>query len=123
VPLEALARETFLVREPGSGTRAAMERFFAEHAVEIRIGMEMASNETIKQAVAAGMGLSFISRHTVGLELAAGALALVHAPGLPVMRSWNVVHLRGKRLSPAAAAFKEFVLDEGRAFLRHWPHR
>jgi DNA-binding transcriptional LysR family regulator len=122
-PLQALARETFLVREPGSGTRAAMERFFAEHGLELRIGMEMASNETIKQAVMAGMGLGFISRHTVGLELAADALALVHAPGLPVMRSWNVVHLREKRLSPAAAAFKAFVLDEGRAFLRHWPHR
>jgi DNA-binding transcriptional LysR family regulator len=122
-PLQALAHETFLVREPGSGTRAAMERFFAEHGLELRIRMEMASNETIKQAVMAGMGLGFISRHTVGLELAADALALVHAPGLPVMRTWNVVHLREKRLSPAAAAFKAFVLDEGRAFLRHWPQR
>jgi LysR family transcriptional regulator, low CO2-responsive transcriptional regulator len=120
VPLEALARETFLVRERGSGTRGAMERFFAAHGVDIRIGMEMDSNETIKQAVMAGMGLSFISRHTIGLELAAEALAVVHAQGLPVTRSWNVVHLRSKRLSPAATAFEEFVLDEGKTFLRQW---
>jgi DNA-binding transcriptional LysR family regulator len=123
VPLSAFAGETFLVREPGSGTRAAMERFFAEHGVEIRIGMEMESNETIKQAVMAGMGLSFISRHTIGLELAAGAVALVHAPGLPVMRTWHVVRLAAKRPSPAAQAFEVFVVDEGKAFLRNWPHR
>jgi DNA-binding transcriptional LysR family regulator len=120
VALAALARETFLVREPGSGTRAAMERFFAEHGLEVRVGMEMASNETIKQAVMAGMGLSFISRHTVGLELSTGDLALVHAPGLPVVRTWHVVHLAAKRLSPAADAFKAFLLDEGKTFLRSW---
>jgi DNA-binding transcriptional LysR family regulator len=121
VPLATLARETFLVRERGSGTRAAMERFFAAAGVEPRVGMELDSNETIKQAVMAGMGLSFISRHTIGLELAAGALALVHAPGLPVIRTWHVVHLAAKRLSPAAEAFKAFVLEEGKAFLKRWP--
>jgi DNA-binding transcriptional LysR family regulator len=121
--LSTLASEVFLVREPGSGTRAAMERFFAEHGIEPRIGMVMESNETIKQAVMAGMGLSFISRHTVGLELRAGELAVVHAPGLPVMRAWNVVHLAEKRLPPPAQAFESFVLEEGKAFLRNWPHR
>ncbi len=121
VPLSALSGEIFLVREPGSGTRAAMERFFATHRVEVRVGMTLDSNETIKQAVMAGMGLSFISRHTVGLELSVGELALVHAPGLPVMRAWNVVHLAAKRLSPAAEAFEAFVRDEGKAFLRSWP--
>jgi DNA-binding transcriptional LysR family regulator len=121
VPLAGLAEEPFLVREPGSGTRAAMERFFAEHGIEVRAAMVMESNETIKQAVMAGMGLSFISRHTVGLELRVGELAVVHAPGLPVTRAWNVVRLAAKRLSPAAEAFESFVLDEGKAFLRNWP--
>jgi DNA-binding transcriptional LysR family regulator len=121
VPLSALAGETFLVREPGSGTRAAMERFFAAQGVEVRIGMTLDSNETIKQAVMAGMGLSFLSRHTVGLELKVGVLGLVHAPGLPVMRAWNVVRLAAKRLPPASRAFEEFVLEEGKAFLRQWP--
>ncbi|HET7753363.1 MAG TPA: LysR substrate-binding domain-containing protein [Anaeromyxobacteraceae bacterium] len=121
VPLAALADETFLVRERGSGTRAAMEGFFAQHGIAARIGMEMSSNETIKQAVIAGLGLSFISEHTIGLELAARQLALVRAEGLPVMRHWNVVHRAEKRLSPAADAFKRFVLEQGGPFLARWP--
>ena len=117
IPVAALADETLLVREPGSGTRTAMESYFGEHGVEISDGMELASNETIKQAVMAGMGISFISRHTVGLELRTGRLALLRVQGLPVMRQWYVVHLASKRLSPAAAAFKAFVLAHGRAIL------
>jgi LysR family transcriptional regulator, low CO2-responsive transcriptional regulator len=121
VPVKALAAESFLVREPGSGTRAAMERFFAEHRVRPASTTEISSNETIKQAVMAGMGLGFISQHAIGLELAAGQLALLHVEGLPVVRDWNVVHRTEKRLSPAALAFKRFVLKEGRAFLAAWP--
>ena len=79
VEVEALAAETFLVREVGSGTRTAMERFFQERGVPLRVGMEMPSNETIKQAVMAGLGLSFISLHSIALELSSRALAVVHA--------------------------------------------
>jgi DNA-binding transcriptional LysR family regulator len=121
VPLSALAAETFLVREPGSGTRAAMERFFAQRGITVRVGAEMSSNETIKQAVMAGMGLSFISEHTIALEVAARRLAVVRVEGLPVMRRWHVVRRRDKRLSPAAEAFEGFVLGEGAAFLARWP--
>jgi DNA-binding transcriptional LysR family regulator len=117
VDADALAAEVFLVRELGSGTRTAMERFFQERGVPLRVAMEMPSNETIKQAVMAGLGLSFISMHTIALELAAGALAVVHAPGLPVVRQWYVLHRAEKRLSPAADAFRAFVLANGRAFL------
>ncbi len=117
----ALGQETFLVRERGSGTRAAMEQFFADGGIAPRIGMEMSSNETIKQAVLAGLGLAFISEHTIGLELATGQLALVRAEGLPVMRAWHVVSRREKRLSPAAEAFRRFVLEQGGAFLARWP--
>jgi DNA-binding transcriptional LysR family regulator len=120
VAIEALAGETFLVRELGSGTRTSMERFFQERGVALRVGMEMPSNETIKQAVMAGLGLSFISLHTIALELAARALATIRAPGLPVMRQWYVLHRREKRLAPAAEAFKAFVLEHGRAFLDRW---
>jgi DNA-binding transcriptional LysR family regulator len=120
VEVEALAAETFLVREVGSGTRTAMERFFQERGVPLRVGMEMPSNETIKQAVMAGLGLSFISLHTIALELASHALAIVHAPGLPVVRQWYVLHRSEKRLSPAADAFKGFVLQHGRGFLERW---
>jgi DNA-binding transcriptional LysR family regulator len=121
IPVKALAAESFLVREPGSGTRAAMERFFAAHNVRPAATTEISSNETIKQAVMAGMGLGFISQHAIGLELAASQLALLHVEGLPVVRDWNVVHRSEKRLSPAALAFKRFVLKEGRAFLAAWP--
>src|SRR5512138_269278 len=120
VEVEALASETFLVREVGSGTRTAMERFFQERGVALRVGMEMPSNETIKQAVMAGLGLSFISLHTIALELASRALGVVHAPGLPVIRQWYVLHRSEKRLSPAADAFKGFVLQHGRGFLDRW---
>jgi len=121
VPVAALREESFLVREPGSGTRAAMERFFAAHLIRPASTTEISSNETIKQAVMAGMGLGFISQHAVGLELAAGQLALLNVDGLPVMRAWNIVHRADKRLSPAAAAFKDFVLKEGSAFLKETP--
>ncbi|HET8538506.1 MAG TPA: LysR substrate-binding domain-containing protein [Anaeromyxobacter sp.] len=120
VEVEALAAETFLVREVGSGTRTAMERFFQERGVKLRVGMEMPSNETIKQAVMAGLGLSFISLHTIALELAARALGVVHAPGLPVVRQWYVLHRADKLLSPAAEAFRGFVLQHGRSFLERW---
>jgi LysR family transcriptional regulator, low CO2-responsive transcriptional regulator len=118
IPLASLVGETFIVRESGSGTRSAMEHFFAEQNVDVRVDMEMASNETIKQAVMAGMGLSFISRHTVGLELESKRLVVLDVKGLPVMRQWNVVHLRAKRLSLMADAFKSFVVSHGRRILR-----
>jgi DNA-binding transcriptional LysR family regulator len=117
VPLAALAQEPLIVREHGSGTRAAMEGLFAEHRFEPRISMEMSSNETIKQAVMAGMGLSFLSLHTVGLELKNGLLAVLDVGGTPLMRMWNVVHLGSKVLSPAAEAFRYFVIEHGEAFL------
>jgi DNA-binding transcriptional LysR family regulator len=121
VPLAALAGETFLVREPGSGTRAAMERLFAEHRFRPAAATEISSNETIKQAVMAGMGVAFMSQHAIGLELAAAHIAVLRVEGLPVVRAWNVVHRKEKRLSPAAEAFKSFVVAEGSAFLAHLP--
>jgi DNA-binding transcriptional LysR family regulator len=116
--VSALAPYAFIVREHGSGTRSAMEAYFAEHRFEPRIAMEMSSNETIKQAVIAGMGLSFLSLHTVGLELRNGLLMRLDIEGTPVMRTWNVVHLGSKLLSPAAEAFRYFVIEQGLAFLR-----
>jgi DNA-binding transcriptional LysR family regulator len=118
IDVEAICDETFIVREPGSGTRLAMQQFFGDRQLTCKVGMEMASNETIKQAVMAGMGLSFISRHTIDMEVQMGRLAILDVHGTPVMRQWHVAHLSKKRLSPTAAAFKEFVLAHGREFLR-----
>jgi LysR family transcriptional regulator for metE and metH len=116
-----LANETFLVREPGSGTRNLMERFFAEAKVAPRIGMEMASNETIKQAVMAGLGIAFLSAHTVAAELADRRLALLDIAGLPVVRQWFIVRLARRRLLPAAQALRQFLIDEGEKFLPPMP--
>jgi DNA-binding transcriptional LysR family regulator len=118
IPVELVARENFIVREPGSGTRLAMQQFFEEHQLACNVGMEMASNETIKQAVMAGMGLSFISRHTIDLEIQTQRLVVLDVLGMPVVREWNVAHLAKKRLSPTAVAFKEFVMLRGRELLR-----
>jgi DNA-binding transcriptional LysR family regulator len=108
-----LSGEPFLIRELGSGTRVAMERFFTEHGVQPGEMTEMTSNETIKQAVMAGMGMSFISGHTIGLELAAGRLVILPVTGTPVMRRWYVVRRAEKQMLPMAAAFLEFVRQEG----------
>ena len=117
VPVSALAPFPFIVREQGSGTRNAMESFFAQHRFEPRITMEMGSNETIKQAVMAGMGVSFLSLHTVGLELRTGLMQILDVEGTPVMRSWHVVHLQSKVLSPAAEAFRYFLIERGETLL------
>jgi DNA-binding transcriptional LysR family regulator len=117
LPVAALEGCAFIAREHGSGTRTALEGFFAEHRFEPRISMEMSSNETIKQAVIAGMGVSFLSLHTVGLELRSGLLKVLDIAGTPLMRTWNVVHLGGKVLSPAAEAFRYYVIEHGEAFL------
>ena len=111
IPLARLAKETFLIREPGSGTRGLLERLFAEHRLPLNVSMEMASNETIKQAVQAGMGISLLSLHTIGLELKTRRLAVLDIRGLPLVRDWYVVHLAAKRLSPVAQAFRGFLLS------------
>ena len=124
VPASALAREGFIVRERGSGTRAALEEYMDEHRLAPQVVMEMASNEAIKQAVMAGMGVSLLSLHTIGLELEHGLIATPEVEGLPVMRRWHVVHNLAKTLSPAAEAFRYFILERGEAWLaEHFPDR
>ncbi len=111
ISLERLAEEIFMMREPGSGTRQAMERFFSEHGLQIRQGMEMTRAEAIKQAVRAGMGLSIVSTHTIELEVETRRLVVLDVEGFPVIRRWYLVYRKGKRLSPVAEAFRRFVID------------
>ncbi len=110
--LKGLQKETFVVRESGSGTRIAMQRFFAEHDVQLTTGMEMTSNEAIKQAVEAGLGLGIVSIHTLALELEARWLVVLDVHEFPILRHWYIVQRRGKRLSPVAQAFKDFVIND-----------
>ena len=118
IPLRRLADECFVMREKGSGTRAAMERFFADQGMEIQINMEMTRGEATKQAVRAGMGLGVVSMHTIELELETGRLVALDVEGFPIEKQWYIVHRVGKRLSPAAFAFHDFVLDEAHGLAR-----
>ncbi len=117
IPLARLQEETFLVREPGSGTRIAMERFFNERGMKLKTGMEVGSNEAIKQSVQAGLGLGLLSRDTVEQELSLKRLVILDVAEFPIMRHWYVVHRKGKRLSAVAEAFKQFTLMEAEKLL------
>lgn len=113
IPISALMHEPFVVREKGSDTWNSMEEGFAGRLPDINVAMEIRSTETIKQAVIAGMGISFLSAHTIALELQAGSLAVLDVEGFPVMLHWYVVHRKNKRLPPVAQAFRKFLLNEG----------
>jgi LysR family transcriptional regulator, low CO2-responsive transcriptional regulator len=115
--LSSLAQDSFLFRESGSGTRLIMERFFEDRAFAPKIGMEIDSNETIKQAVMAGLGVAFISGHTVATEIADGRLAALDVEGLPVVRQWFVVYRRDRHLLPPAAALLDFLSSESAQWL------
>jgi len=115
--LADLANETFLMREPGSGTRGLMEQLFETAGVRPNIGMAMSSNETIKQAVIAGLGIAFISAHTVATELDERRLVTLDVEGLPVVRQWFVLSRKDKVLMPPARAMLEFLSANGAQFL------
>ena len=112
ITLDRLAQETFVVREPGSGTRQAMERFFTEKGLKLRQSMEMTRAEAIKQGVRAGMGLAFVSTHTIELEVETGRLVILDVNDFPINRRWYLVYRKGKRLSPVAEAFRKFVMEQ-----------
>lgn len=111
--VEDLRPYDFIVREKGAGTRAAMEKFFEDTHVEPRLKIQLHSNEIIKQAVMAGLGLGFLSLHTIGLELEHKLIRMLDVEGAPVVRAWNVVHTHSKMLSPAAESFRYFMLEQG----------
>jgi LysR family transcriptional regulator, low CO2-responsive transcriptional regulator len=113
IPLRALANERFIVREDGSGTRALMDRFFQAADFTPEIVMSSSSNETIKQAVMAGMGLALISAHTIALELGLGLVKTLDVEGLPLMRAWFVVHRRNMPLLPVHKQLRAFLVERG----------
>jgi LysR family transcriptional regulator, low CO2-responsive transcriptional regulator len=120
VPRERLLQEGFVVRERGSDTWKAMEEAFGAHIHGVRVAMEIASTETIKQAVMAGMGISFLSAHTVSEELRSGSLVQLSVAGFPLMQHWYVVIRRTKRLPPVAQAFRDFLLGEGAGLIERF---
>lgn len=113
-----IARERFLIREPGSGTRMSLEIFFADMPDKLEeLGAEMGSNETIKQAVMAGLGVAFISAHTIEQELQLRRLVILDVEGMPITRHWFAVSRLDQSVSPAMAAFHDFLTSEGSRYL------
>ncbi|MEJ1991678.1 MAG: LysR substrate-binding domain-containing protein [Maritimibacter sp.] len=118
IAADDLLTETFIAREEGSGTRILMTRFLdrvGEGAVYDTI--TMSSNETIKQAVMAGLGLALISQHTVVEELHAGRLVALDLPGLPIERAWYLLHHADTDLPPAAERIRAYISDLQGSFL------
>jgi DNA-binding transcriptional LysR family regulator len=118
IPPGALGGERLLLREQGSGTRANLERFLRAHGVKAARADEMGSNETLKQAAMAGMGIAFLSHQTFAMELAAGRLVRLNVLATPVVREWNVLVHEGRPSSPALLALLDYLKDEGAARLR-----
>lgn len=106
---QRLAKEIFLLREPGSGTRKALERLFADHGLTIKMRMELGSNEAIKQAIVGGLGVSVLSRHTLALDAPMGQLAILDVAGFPIERQWYVAYPAGKQLSIVARTFLDYL--------------
>lgn len=117
IPARELDGVAFILREPGSGTLQHVTDFFNAHQLQPMVAMEMPSNESIKQAVMAGMGLSFLSLHTIGLEVRNGLIRVLPVEGTPIMRTWNVVRISSKVMSPAAEALQRFIVERGEAHL------
>jgi len=118
IPLQDIVAHPFIVRERGSGTRAAVEKFLAQHDIDRPGGMEMNSSEAIKQAVLAGLGLGVVSLHTVEMELMLKRLAILDVEDFPIMRHWRLVYRRDKRFSAIAQAFHDYIVEEASSILK-----
>lgn len=114
IPIERLMNEPFIMREPGSGTRQAVQDFLDRHKIVVKIRLELASNEAIKQAIAGGLGISVLSRYALALEGSTGQIVVLDVVGFPIQRHWNVVYPAGKQLSIVAQAFLDYLKNEGR---------
>ncbi len=113
VSLEDIRAANLLVRERGSGTRTTVEQIFKAADLEFTFGIEMASNEALKQMCGAGFGVAFLSLHACELELKTGLLALIPMPGYPVLRSWQVIRLAARPVPAAASSFERFLIEQG----------
>lgn len=118
VTLADVVGANLLVRERGSGTRTAVEKLFKEAGHPLNFGSEVSSNEAIKRMVAAGLGLGFLSVHACALEFEAGLIRLLPMQGNPVEADWHIMHLADHPIAKVAAAFQDFVIDQGQALVQ-----
>ncbi|MHB1291334.1 MAG: LysR substrate-binding domain-containing protein [Sulfuricella sp.] len=120
ITIKRLAEEPFLMREAGSGTRLATERFFADRGLSVKVRMELGSNEAIKQAVAGGLGVAVLSAHTLALEKSADELVVLDVEGFPIRRQWYAVYARDKQLSVVARTFLDFLRQESPSIAKRY---
>ncbi len=111
ISLQRLSEEPFIVREPGSGTRTAVQKLFDEQGISLKVKLELGSNEAIKQAIAGGLGISVLSRHTLTPEGAATKLTILDVEGFPISRHWYMIYPAGKQLSVVARTYFEYLME------------
>lgn len=114
IPLKRIAQEPFIMREPGSGTRKSVQKMLDDHNLDVKVKLDLGSNEAIKQAIAGGLGISVLSLHTLALEGTNSSLAILDVEGFPIQRYWYVVYPAGKQLSIIAQTFFDYLLTEGK---------
>lgn len=114
IPLKRLTEEFFIMREPGSGTRNAVQRLFDEYSIPIKVKLDLGSNEAIKQAIAGGLGISVLSKHTLALEGPNSQLAILDVENFPIQRQWYIIYPAGKQLSIIAQTFFDYLMIEGK---------
>ncbi|AFY82730.1 LysR family transcriptional regulator [Oscillatoria acuminata] len=114
IPIERLNGEPFIMREPGSGTRQAVQKMFEDRGVAVKVRLDLGSNEAIKQAIAGGLGISVLSRHVLTLDGWQNQLTILDVEGFPIPRQWYAIYPSGKQLSVVAQAFFEYLLNEGK---------
>ncbi|TAE58022.1 MAG: LysR family transcriptional regulator, partial [Nostocales cyanobacterium] len=109
IPIQRLTNEPFIMREPGSGTRRAVQNLLDEHEVKVKVKLELGSNEAIKQAIAGGLGISVLSRHTLLTD--AHEFSILDVQHFPIKRTWYIAHPTGKQLSIVARTYYDYLLD------------
>lgn len=112
--LKELAEQPLIMREPGSGIRAATEKLFAAKGLHPKVRMVLSSNEAIKHALIGQLGVSVLSLHTILLEGAKGPIAVLDVEKFPINRKWHVVRPKGKEPSIVTLAFLDFLREEGK---------
>ncbi|HIK13336.1 MAG TPA: LysR family transcriptional regulator [Oscillatoriaceae cyanobacterium M33_DOE_052] len=114
IPLQRLNGEAFIMREPGSGTRHAVQELFDKHKIKVKVRLVLGNNEAIKQAIVGGLGISVLSRHVLALEGANRQLTILDVEGFPITRHWYVIYPASKQLSVVAQTFFDYLIDEGK---------
>jgi DNA-binding transcriptional LysR family regulator len=112
ISIQRLADEPFIMREPGSGTRRAVQTLFEQHGIRVKVKLELGSNEAIKQAIAGGLGISILSRHTLLTD--ASEFSILDVEHFPIKRTWFMVYPAGKQLSIVARTYYEYLLEEAK---------